>query len=86
MPLYVTTHGCSDHMNIDCQCSHYALCLKPATLTTAQDDSNLREKKKEVLFQFPNLKAGEEEKKVLLLAQILAVLNSTCMRFCKMED
>ena len=73
-------------MNIDDQCSHCALCLKPATLTTAQDASNSKKKRKEVLFHFPNLKGGEEEKKVPLLPQILAVLNSTCMRFCKMED
>lgn len=33
-------------MNIDSQCSHYALCLKPDTLTTAQDASNSKKKKK----------------------------------------
>ena len=52
-PLYVTTHDCSYHTNINSQCSHYALCLKPATLTTAQDASNSKKKKKGGVIPVP---------------------------------
>ena len=71
----MTTYGCSDHINIDHQCPHYALCLKPATITIPQDASN--SKKKESRWYSGSLikGMGEGEKKVPLPLQVSAGLD-----------